>query len=71
MCRFFGRFASDRLLARVARIFLANAVLVQVESIGMLGLQIEAFDFGLQRLPERIAAVVKQLDAAPFSGAGA
>jgi signal transduction histidine kinase len=61
----FRRFAFDSLFARVALILLVNVVLVQMVAFGLINLEIEAFDLGLQHLPERIAAVVKELDAVP------
>ena len=59
------RFYLNSLFARVALILLVNLVLVQAVAFGLFNLEIEAFDLGVQRLPERIAGVIKLLDAAP------
>ena len=59
------RLPFNSLFARVALILVVNLVLVQVVAFGLLNLEIEAFDLGVQRLPERIAALVRQLDTAP------
>ncbi|HLZ64862.1 MAG TPA: ATP-binding protein [Aliidongia sp.] len=54
----------NSLFARVALILLINLVLVQAVAFGLVNLEIEAFDLGVQRLPQRIAGMVRQLDAA-------
>ena len=59
------RLSFNSLFARVALILLINVVLVQAVAFGLLNLEVEAFDMGLRRLPERVAEIVKQLDAAP------
>jgi signal transduction histidine kinase len=59
------RFYLNSLFARVALILLINLVLVQAVAFGLFNLEIEAFDLGVQRLPERIAGVIKLLDAVP------
>ena len=61
----FRRLSFNSLFARVALILLVNVVLVQMVAFGLINLEIEAFDLGLQRLPDHIATVIKQLDAAP------
>ncbi|HEV2673076.1 MAG TPA: ATP-binding protein [Aliidongia sp.] len=60
-----GRLSFNSLFARVALILLINLILVQAVAFGLLNLEIEAFDLGIRRLPERIAGIVKQLDDAP------
>jgi signal transduction histidine kinase len=59
------RFHLNSLFARVALILLVNLVLVQAVGFGLVNLEVEAFDLGVQRLPERLAGVIKLLDAAP------
>lgn len=56
------RFYVNSLFARVALILLVNLVLIQAVAFGLFNLEIEAFDLGVQRLPERVAGVIKQLD---------
>jgi len=58
------RFYFNSLFARVALILVVNLVLVQAVAFGLFNLEIEAFDLGVQRLPERVAGVIKQLDTA-------
>ena len=59
------RFYLNSLFGRVALILLVNLVLVQAVAFGLFNLEIEAFDLGVQRLPERIAGVIKLLDGVP------
>jgi signal transduction histidine kinase len=59
------RFYLNSLFARVALILLVNLVLVQAVGFGLINLEVEAFDLGVKRLPERVAGVIKLLDAAP------
>jgi signal transduction histidine kinase len=53
----------NSLFARVALILVLNLVLVQVVAFGLFDLEVEAFDLGLQHQPERIAGIVRKLDA--------
>ena len=55
----------NSVFARVALILVVNLVLVQAVGFGLVNLEVEAFDIGVQRLPDRVASVVKQLDAVP------
>ena len=59
------RFYLNSLFARVALILLVNLVLIQAVGFGLINLEVEAFDLGVQRLPERVAGTVKLLDAVP------
>jgi signal transduction histidine kinase len=59
------RFYLNSLFARVALILLVNLVLVQAVGFGLINLEVEAFDLGVRRLPERIAGAIKQIDSAP------